>query len=114
MKVKPLADRVVIKSLEAVGDHQERHRPSRQREGKAAGGGSSSRSARAAMVDGKDVEHAWSRRAIKVIYSEYAGTEGQDRRRGTHHRADRRIFSPLWNKPVRAQKEEDETSWQSS
>ena len=35
MKIIPLADRVVIKTVEGRGDHQERHHPHRQRQGKA-------------------------------------------------------------------------------
>ena len=74
MKIIPLADRVVIKTVEGRGDHQERHHPDRQRKREkpqvaqvlAVGPGG--------VVDGKEVQMT-VKVGDKVLTSKYSGTE---------------------------------------
>ena len=103
MKVKPLADRVVIKSLEVEETTKSGIVLSGKRKGKAADGGSSWQLARAANVDGKDVEmHVEGGRSCHLF--QICGYRSQNRRRGSDHRPTERIFWRLWNKPLKQRK----------
>ncbi len=73
MKLTPLADRVILKMVETEGDHQGRHHPHRQRQGKALRGGGHLRRPRRKC--GRQDIVMTVKVGDKVITSQYAGTK---------------------------------------
>lgn len=73
MKIKPLADRVVVKPVEVEEINEQRHYPRRFRTGEAPGCHSSCRYP-GGLVDGKEVE-MYVKVGDRVITGKYSGTE---------------------------------------